>query len=182
VEELRDDLIPAARRCRPAALDLCIRQRLTAHDFDDAGGYAQLIAVPLVAADDRHPRAEIERQPLERPARAPPASMNAHRSTTRNGERAEVAGDRLGDAAAGHARIGVAGDVGEIHHRDRGHVGVGRVGRRCPRARGLHGVNPCDRRDEPVPAGRDRLDELRRARVVAERLTQLDMAWRARCR
>jgi len=60
---LRDDLILQREDAGQRAIDLCIRQRLTAHDFDDAGGDAQLIAVPLVAADDRQPRAEIEKQP-----------------------------------------------------------------------------------------------------------------------
>jgi len=87
-------------------------------------------------------------------------------------QRAQVPRHGFSDARGQPRRLRIAGHVHEIHDRDRIRFADGDDVRGLDAGRRRR-LDRLDRRDEPVAAARDRLDEPRRTGIVAERLAQL---------
>lgn len=166
--KLGDDFILQGEDAVERSIDFGIGERFAADNVHDAGRDADPIAVSLIAAGDGEPGMEIGGHVPERPVRAPrgldhPPAIDDPKMT----ERAEVAGDCLSDAGGEPGRIGVTGDVHEIHDGNGPAVLVAGI---CVRPIGGARRARVDRGDEPVATPCHRLDELRRAGIVAKRL------------
>lgn len=170
--QLHDHLVLQLEDAIERAVDFRIGKRIAAVDVDDPAGDPNPVALALEAADHGQRHTKRRGHLVQRSVGA--ARRFDHTPTiddAETAERAQIARHRLRDARRQPRRVGIAADVGEVHHRNRA-ILARDLRLKLHRSRGCR-LDAFDRRDEAVAAPRDRLDEPRIARLVAECLAQL---------
>ncbi len=169
--ELRDDAVLEVEDVGEQSVRLAVGERLAARGVDRARGDAQAIPRSLEASDHRHVELQLASKGRQVVARALGRLDDARAIEDPDLQcRAQVVGDRFGNAGRQPVERRVAGHVREIEHANRGQARACRPRLMAGRRRGLLTL---DRRDEAITASRNRLDVGRLRRIVAERLPQL---------